>query len=417
MRLRFMPIGELGRRMGRSITSRFLTNPARRRTRALLNGTVVRIYATTADVRMQDGSVLNMPVPDAGVLASGDVVRITWGEDSSPLVVSGGGANGGGSGAVSRLVISDGTDTSGGELGHLLPDYHNIGVAMAASVLNKQLADIAMPSTPLYAGLLLSYTSDTIYTEATSATITNCKRAVVPRTIQQWPLITSGEVGKNGINIGIEAAGSGNSFLASGSGCALTSSGLTIAGVAFFDSPTGGNYWFGGRFAAPMALKSGDIPGIASGTLSVGFSNSYLTQFEKRNFLNVALNNMDYVRNTYSIRLLVGSGWNEPTAAQWANYKPAVVYRDSTTFPPTTGKSIKNGIVIGGGAGGTGNSFLASGESAYISGGSLGINAVGIYDHQGYACWRVPFPNNETKIVLNGATIFIDVGKLLLKIS
>jgi len=398
---------------------RLITGPHKRRTQSFLSGVVIKTYASTADVKLQDGSVINMPIAsDPTLLMPGASVKVQWVNDSTPFVVSGGGTNAGAIGGVTRLNISNGVDAGEGELGYLLPDFHNVGVAMVSAVLNKQLAGVAMPSNDLYVGLMLAYVNENSYTEVTTAYISNYKRARLARSVSNWGLVTNGERISNAVDIGIGSIGSNNSMLSTGTGAALVStSSLAVIGVGAFDAQTGGNFWFGGRLTTPITLRNNDIPAIKAGKLNVGFSNQILTQFEKRNFLNVALNNMDYVRPTYSIALLTGSGWAEPTPAQWPNYKRPVIYRDTTTFPPTSSKSIKNGIVIGGGTSGSQNSFFSTGDTAYITGGTFSINAVGVIDHQNTACWRVPFPNNETEVITNGIPVSIEIGKLLFKLS
>lgn len=405
--------------MLRNSPSRLITSPSKRTTKRLLTGTVIAIAGREAKVRMPDGSVILMPVSmDTSLLGIGSLVQVQWGADSSPFVAAGGGGESSGALGINKLNIPSGEHTGVGELDYMLPDAHTIGVTMASALLNKQLAGVSMPSTSLYAGLMLSYTNDVIFAEVTATYFSNYKRAVVPRNTLMWPLTGSGETITNSITIGVDISGKPNSFLSSGLGCVLsTLPSIQINGVGLFDAQTGGNLWAGNKFLTPLTLKNGDVPGIQAGKLTIGFANQRLTQFEKRNFLNVAANNMDYTRPSYSIRFLLGDGWAEPTTAQWANYKPAVVYRDSTTFPPTTTKSIKNGIVIGSGAGGTTNSFFSSGNTAYIPGGALLVNAIGVYDHQNNACWRVPLANNEAATIKNGDPVFIDIGKLIFKIS
>jgi len=295
----------------------------------------------------------------------------------------------------------------------------------AAALLNHFMNANAMPNIPtLYIGICSGIPSgEGVYAEVSTSVWTNYKRAGVARSTVGFPLVTTGRVISNAADIGNGTAGSLNSFLSTGTGATLSgTSSLTLNAIDVWDAATAGNRLFQLAFsplngATSRALANNGVFYIAAGKFQASFTSSVMTDFEARNYLNVAFNGMGFTRGYYEIGLLTDLAGTEVTTTQWTNYKRARLTRNSTNFPVVTGNTLTNGVIIGNGAVGTDNCFLSSGTSISVPS-SLAVKGDGIYDHQNVLCWAVPCSTPDGNFVLtNGASISEAVGSMALMIS
>jgi len=296
---------------------------------------------------------------------------------------------------------------------------------MASALLNHFFNGNAMPNMgTLYMALHGGIpNSQGEYPEVLSSIWTNYKRAGVPRSTVGFPLVTTGRVGSNGMVIGNGTSGSLNSFLSTGTGIVLSgTSSITVSGIGIWDSATGGNLLFYLSFnpingVTTRTLSSNAVFSIEAGALQISFATSNITDFEARNYINVALNGMGFSRGYYEIGFLTSLSGAEVTTSSWTNYKRAKITRDSTSFPVVSGKTINNGTIIGNGVAGEDNSFLTTGSSVVVSSPTT-LVGIGIYDHQGNLCWTSPHNSADGNFILtNGASISSAVSSIAIMIQ
>lgn len=296
----------------------------------------------------------------------------------------------------------------------------------SAALLNHFMNSNAMPSIPtlytaLHSGIPDSNTG--ISPEASISIWTNYKRAGVTRSIVGYPLIVNGRIGSNASIIGNGTSNTVNSFLSSGTGCALSgTSTILVNGWSIWDAATGGNMLAYTSFSVlngstSRTLNNGGVFAIDAGKQQFTYASGALTDFEARNYMNVLLNGMGFSRPSYWLGALTDISGVEVSTSVWTNYKRLKITRDTTSFPVTSTNGISNGIALGTGAGGSDNSWFTSGTTA-VTTANISLPAVGIYDAAigGNLCWIATHTTDGGFSLINGSTLTMAAGSLSLQI-
>lgn len=385
----------------------------RQSSRAPLAGVVLRVTGGTASIRLADSSVVEIAMPTGAAYATGAAVMVRWNERESPFITGGRDVGAAGAARVVELNISQ-----DGDLAQTLGDGLVASDYFSAMMLNYFFNATPLPSAgAIYVALMSRINNKNDYAEITSASVGNIKRAAKSRNTTEFPLATSGREIANAIAVGAGASGAADSFLSSGTGFALDAG---IEGWGIFDAASGGNFWFGAKFdpangAVKRSVAAGSTFNIPVGGMRVRFNADALTDFEARNYLNVALNNMSLTRANYRVGIITDALGNEPTTSAFTNYKQAVIPRDTSTFPVVNGRVILCAAAVGAGASGASNSFLSSLDVAQVTQ-PIPIYGIGLCDGaSGTRCWVVP---NVDALTKSGQTPpQIPANKLALKLT
>jgi len=386
----------------------------RQSSRAPLAGVVLRVTGGTASIRLADSSVVEIAMPTGAAYATGAAVMVRWNERESPFITGGRDVGAAGAARVVELNISQ-----DGDLAQTLGDGLVASDYFSAMMLNYFFNATPLPSAgAIYVALMSRINNKNDYAEITSASVGNIKRAAKSRNTTEFPLATSGREIANAIAVGAGASGAADSFLSSGTGFALDAG---IEGWGIFDAASGGNFWFGAKFdpangAVKRSVAAGNTFNIPVGGMRVRFNADALTDFEARNYLNVALNNMSFARAKYRAGLISDLDGGTPSLAAIPNLKTASINRDSTTFPAVSGKTIFCAVQVGGGAGGDDNSFLGSGAGLNVVS-AANAAGVGIYEGDtGPLCWCIERKAGLLALAA-GMNPYIPAGHLALKLS
>jgi len=326
----------------------------RQGSRAPLAGVVLRVTGGTASIRLADSSVVDIAMPGGAAYTTGAAVMVRWNEREMPFIAGGRDAGAAGAARVVELNISQ-----DGDLAQTLSDGLVVSDYFSAMMLNYFFNDTPLPSaSAIYVALMSRINNKNDYAEITSASVGNIKRAAKSRNTTEFPLATSGREIANAIAAGAGAAGAADSFISSGTGFAL---GVEIEGWGIFDAASGGNFWFGAKFdpangAVKRSVPAGSTFNIPAGGMRARFNTDALTDFEARNYLNVALNNMSLTRANYRVGILTDANGSEVALSAFTNYKQAVIPRDTSTFPVVTGRIMICAAAVG--AGGAGRRLL-----------------------------------------------------------
>lgn len=385
----------------------------RQGSRAPLAGVVLRMAGGTVSVRLADSSVVDIAMPGGAAYAPGAAVMVRWNEREMPFIA--GGRNAGAAGAARIVELNISQD---GDLAQTLGDGLVVSDYFSAMMLNYFFNATPLPSaSAIYIALMSRINNKNDYAEITSASVGNIKRAAKSRNTTEFPLATSGREIANAIAVGAGAAGAADSFLGSGTGFALAAD---IEGWGIFDAASGGNFWFGAKFdpangAVKRGVAAGSTFNIPAGGMRARFNTDALTDFEARNYLNVALNNMSLTRANYRVGILTDANGSEVTLSAFTNYKQAVIPRDTSTFPVVTGRIMLCAAVVGAGAAGANNSFLSSLNVAQVTQ-PIPIYGIGLCDGaSGTRCWVVPNVDALTKSSQTPPQI--PANKLVLKLT
>jgi len=388
-----------------------------------LTGTVLRAASGTASVKLPDGSVVDIAMPGGAGYGPGSAVTVQWNAKEQPVIVGGRGAGAAGAARVVELNIAEGGMDGGGDesFNYTLKDSHVASPHLIAALLNKFFnggGAYASLSPRMYVGLLTQLTSETNFAEVSLASASNYKRAAMYRGPGLFTVPAVGRAGKNLYSIGTDAAGTDNSFLSSGTG--FITSGVSVQGWGVWDAQTGGNFWFGAKYAPvngaiARTIQNGGKHTIPAGGLTLSFASGVISDREAQKYLKATLMQSVAAESYYYLGILSSLTGTTPPSSVFVNGKRARVSRNTTNFPLTISKKMTLVTTIGEAAAGDDKSFLTSGETANLTS-SVSSPGIGLFDDAGQLSWAIPHLGGSA-LLANGIKPVIQAGQLVVQVS